>query len=146
MKKIKLNTVVIIAAAMSIIGLVDAFYLSYARYTSSDIACSLMGGCNIVAASPYSVVFGMPLAYLGVLFYFGMLGLLLLVWMRVRIQHVKNILLWFTAFGVFSSIYFIYVQGVLIKAFCMYCLISAGITFFLLGLAFLLDKKIEEKV
>jgi uncharacterized membrane protein len=143
MNIMKTNTILAVAGTFSIIGFLDALYLSYARYTSSDIACSLMDGCNVVAASEYAVMLGVPLAYAGVLFYIGMIVLLGLIWRRVHTKLVKDALLIFATFGALSSIYFIYVQAVLIGAFCMYCIISAIITFLLLGFAFLIDEKVK---
>jgi len=127
-----------VALVLSTVGLIDAAYLSYARATHSALNCSILNGCNIVAASPYAVLFSLiPLAYLGLLFYTALVVMLLT-------QRLWEPHLWRLAFfalaggGAVASVYFLYVQFFLIRAVCIYCLLSAGISFALCGVAYLL--------
>jgi len=106
------------------IGLLDSGYLYWARITGSDLSCSILEGCNQVAQSPYSVMFGVPLSLWGVLFYTFIIGATLLLIGEER-TVVRRLLLFASIFGFLSSIYFVYVQASLIGAFCMYCIISA---------------------
>ncbi len=127
-----------IIVALNVVGLADALYLSYARYMHVDLPCSITnGGCSIVAASPYAVMFGMPLAYLGVAFYSIMLVTVLISVYKPQIYKIKEILLILSVFGALDSLYFLYLQGYVIGAFCIYCIISAGITFVLLPLVYI---------
>ncbi len=141
MQNIK-DKLLLIIVALGAIGLVDALYLSYARYAHVSVPCSITnGGCSIVAASPYAVMFGVPLAYLGVLFYLGILLLSILLVFGSKIKYLKELLLLLTIFGAIDSLYFLYLQGFVIKAFCIYCIISAVITFLLLVAASILNNK-----
>jgi uncharacterized membrane protein len=119
-----------IAFALTIVGLMDALYLSYARYMSVDLPCSITnGGCSVVAASPYAVMLGVPLAYLGVLFYLIMFGALSAYVYKPSIKYIREAILTIAIFGALDSLYFLYLQAYVIKAFCIYCIISAVITF-----------------
>ena len=116
---------------LSIVGLLDALYLSYARYMHIDLPCSITnGGCAVVAASPYSVMFGVPLAYLGVAFYIAMLAVSVLLHFKPNIcKYMFELVFLVVTFASLDSLYFLYLQGFVIKAFCIYCIISAVITF-----------------
>jgi len=132
MKKYTLQIIQVVAS----IGLIDALYLSYSRYTGINLPCSITdGGCAVVAASPYAVLFGMPLAYLGVLFYIAIL-ILTCLYKYFKTDIFKHILIGAIVFGALDSLYFLYIQGFVIGAFCIYCIISAIATFILLAPAY----------
>src|SRR5436309_422444 len=66
----------IVMILLASIGLADAFYDSHAIFTGRPLWCPPpINGCNIVAASAYARVFGLPLGYLGVVYYTFMLVL-----------------------------------------------------------------------
>jgi uncharacterized membrane protein len=115
------------------IGIVDAFYDSYAIYTGQLLWCPPpIDGCNVVANSPYARIFGVPLGYLGVIFYLYMFALAALLIFDPLSRGLRLGALLYAALGLSGSIYFMYVQFTFIHAFCIYCLISAVLTFFLL--------------
>ncbi len=121
---------VAIIIGVALIGLVDALYLLAHRITGEPITCGLSGGCNVVAASPHSVVFGVPLSLLGVIFYFG---IIILVGLRTSVMRklVERVVTYTTALrlyacaGLISSAYFTYLQAFVIQAWCQYCILSA---------------------
>lgn len=132
----KAKYLLVAISVLATVGFIDALYLSYARYTHTTLSCSILDGCDIVAGSPHSVLFGMvPLAYVGLLFYAFVLFVCALLWIRWRERFTRTILVIVASAGALSSLYFVYVQAVLIKAFCLYCLISAGVSFLLCGCA-----------
>ena len=118
------NTVLIIAL---LVGLVDAIYLMYSYLTANPVNCFLFDGCGAVSASPYSKPFGIPLSFLGTAFYFGMLVLVLLN-LKLKRSLISNLILVGAVCSFVASLYFTYLQGFVIQAFCVYCLISAGAT------------------
>lgn len=118
------NTVLIIAL---VTGLIDALYLAYSYITANPVNCFLFDGCGAVSASPYSKPFGIPLSYLGSLFYFGML-VIVTINLKYKIKLLSNLALLGALLAFASSLYFTYLQGFVIEAFCTYCLISAGAT------------------
>jgi uncharacterized membrane protein len=124
---------VVIILVTALVGLVDALYLLAHRISGEPIACGLTGGCNIVAASPHSVIFGIPLSLLGVVFYFGIIVLVTLrtfplrAWIDTHCSYV-SLLKIYACIGLCSSIYFTYLQAFVIRAWCQYCILSAFTT------------------
>lgn len=122
--------------AFALIGIADAFYDSYAIYTDQLLWCPPpIGGCNTVAGSPYSRIFGVPFGYFGLVYYLAMFGLAALLAFDPFSRGLRLGALLYAAIGVSSSIYFMYVQFTFIHAFCIYCLISAVLTLLLLIVA-----------
>ena len=127
----------VITGLFSFIGIIDSGYLSYTRFTGTEIVCDAFGalsGCNEVAASPFSEFLGIPLAYLGLAFYLAIFVLSIVLFFK-RNEDLKQLLLAFTAVGFLSSMYFMYLQAYVIFAFCIYCVISAITSTLLLGIA-----------
>ena len=54
------------AALSSLLGLLDAAYLALERVTGGPIACPVGGGCETVQSSAYALLFGVPVAFIGV--------------------------------------------------------------------------------
>ena len=89
-------------------------------------------GCNIVAASPYARIFGMPLGYFGLVYYLYMCGIVALLALDPFSRGLRLGALAYAAIGVFFSAWFMYIQFTFIHAFCIYCLMSATLTLLLL--------------
>jgi len=121
--------------SVALIGIADAFYLAHASYTDSSLACALLEGCNIVAKSPYSHVFGTPLSYFGLIFYLYMFAVAALLAYDPHSRGLRVGALIYSFVGVCYSAYFLFLQLVVIKAVCLYCLISSLTTLVLLCLA-----------
>lgn len=135
------RTIWIIGGTLAFLGLVDALYLSYAHLTQNPLACSILEGCAIVANSPYSKIWGVPIAYLGVFYYIGMLKIAF--WTNIVPSLAtagRRLFVWGAILGALASLVFVYIQYTYIGAFCIYCLLSAVATW-LLGLcAYMLTK------
>jgi uncharacterized membrane protein len=119
--------------ALALVGIADAFYDSYAIYAGQLLWCPPpIDGCNVVANSPYARIVGVPLGYLGLVFYLYMFGLAALLAFDPFSRGLRLGALLYAALGVCSSIYFMYVQLTFIHAFCIYCAVSAVLTLLLL--------------
>ena len=117
---------------LALIGVVDASYDSYAIHTGQLLWCPPpIDGCNTVASSPYARMFDVPLGYLGVVYYLGTCGLAALLTAAPFARGLQLGALAGAAIGASFSLYFIYVQFNFIRAFCIYCLISAALTLIL---------------
>jgi uncharacterized membrane protein len=125
---------------VSLVGIADSSYLSHAAVTGSPLNCSVFDGCNIVAASPYSKVYGIPLALFGLVFYIVALGLTASMLTMDSRGLRKAVFAWSIA-GVLFSAYFMYLQYFKIEAICLYCVISAVATVLLLICSSLLLKQ-----
>lgn len=133
----KKNMLFIALLALALIGFVDSYYLASSAATDTPLICDIGGGldgCNEVAQSPYSKVFGIPLADFGMLFY-GLLFLVTVAAWRFSHRWLPTILLSLTFVGAAASVYFVTLQFFVIKAFCIYCLISAVVSWLALILA-----------
>lgn len=133
------NVLLAILVALALIGFVDSWYLAQSAATNTALVCDIDGldGCNTVANSPYSRVFGVPLADFGLVFY-GVLLLASVAGFRLSNRRFFRGLLALAIVGALLSVYFVYVQFMLIEAVCIYCLISAATSWFSLGVAAIL--------
>ena len=109
------------------IGFIDSSYLSVLHYKNIIPPCSVLGECEAVLTSRYATTFGVPNALLGVFYY---LVVVVFSVLYLDTKQAKYILAAVAAIAVGSvfTLWFIYLQAFVIKAFCGYCLLSAGIT------------------
>jgi len=120
------------------IGFADASYLALTHFLEIPASCGPLRGCEIVTQSMYSMFLGIHLSYVGVIYYTGaaVLSQLLLGNHRYRWWVVR-----YSGLGALASIWFIYVQWGLIGAWCMYCLVSVAVAFFLFTISLLAWRK-----
>lgn len=131
------RTLTKIIVFVALVGFGNAAYLFYKYYMGESLSCGLLEGCNIVAASPYAKVFGVPLSLFGVVFYAAMIALSF-VMLVIPNARAALWILGAAALGVLFSTYFVYLQFYVIDAICIYCMFSALISGVLLLLALLL--------
>jgi uncharacterized membrane protein len=121
----------------ALIGIGIAFYDSYAIYSGLLLWCPPpIDGCNIVAYSPYARIFGVPVGYIGLVFYLFMFAIAALLALDPHSRGLRLGALLYTAIGLSSLLYFMYITVTFIHAFCIYCLISAVMTILLFIAAF----------
>ena len=122
-----------VITGLSFLGLLDASFLTFKHYVGGDIKCFVVSGCDVVVNSQYSILFGiLPLALLGVVFYFTALLLAFLV-SETDSKKLKRLLWGWSGLGVLSSMWFLYVQAFVLKAYCFYCLLSIVNTILIFG-------------
>ena len=124
-----------VMTVVSFVGFLDATYLSAKRIQGLVPSCTLLKGCEVVTTSSYSTLASIPVAFLGVAYY-GVLFLVLLAYIDRRTPLLLIIAARLTIVGLIASAYFIFVQIFLIKALCLYCLMSAvsSTVLFVLGM------------
>ncbi len=121
--------------AATLVGIADTLYLSYFAYLNIVPGCAI-GGCEIVLTSEYSKFLGVPLAYLGLVYYAYMLCLAVLISLEPNSKVLARAAVLYSGVGLLLSLIFeFYIQAVLIGAMCLYCGISALTTLFLFGIA-----------
>ena len=134
-----------IMAGVATVGAVVTAYMTYTKLTGSSTACPIEG-CNIVLTSPYATVFGLPLALFGFLAYVAM-ALFAVAPMLLNSPDQKRLredverwtgllLFWGAAAMVVFSGYLMLLLVFVIKAVCIYCVISAicSATLFILSI------------
>jgi uncharacterized membrane protein len=112
----------------SIIGLLDAGYLSYAKITETNLYCTPgLGNCATVNASQWSTIFGIPVAFLGFASYLAIL-LLMIFGKKIRIVALYQHYLFFfiTLVGVLFSGYLTYIEAAVLHTYCQWCILSAA--------------------
>lgn len=126
----------------SLIGFIDAGYLTVAHYQHVSPTCSIVAGCDVVTTSKYSEIFGIPVALLGTLYYLTIF-ILSLIYFDIRAYWVKKWMPYVTIVGLVASAYFVTIQLFILKSICLYCLASAATStiLFILGLKLLTYKK-----
>ncbi|MEO8433800.1 MAG: vitamin K epoxide reductase family protein [Pyrinomonadaceae bacterium] len=121
-----------IAAAVALIGLGDAIYLTVEHVTGQSVRCTLISGCSEVLSSSYAVVAGVPLAGLGCVAYFTAFSLATLAAFGYR--FAGKLLTVMVGLMLLETLWLLYVQAFVIRHFCQFCLLSALVTFVLTGL------------
>ena len=113
------------AIALIIIGLLVSVYMTIYKITSNDSMCIGSKDCSVVNASRYSEVNGIPVALIGV---GGYAALLAILWLERRPGYFRQngTMLFFglSLTGFLFTVYLIFVEIALIKAYCPFCITS----------------------
>lgn len=113
------------ALTLTIIGLLVSIYMTIFKITSNDKMCIGSKDCSVVNASRYSEVNGIPVAVIGVA---GYLALLAAQWLERKpgFFQQNGAMLFFalSITGFLFTLYLIYVEIALIKAYCPFCITS----------------------
>ena len=116
-----------LAIILTVIGLLVSIYMTIYKITSNDRMCVGSGDCKTVNASRYAEVYGIPVAVLGVIGYSAILAVLLLQ-RRSQVDFIQQngALLFFglSLTGFLFTLYLIFVEVALIKAYCPFCITS----------------------
>ncbi|OGG37491.1 hypothetical protein A2110_02775 [Candidatus Jorgensenbacteria bacterium GWA1_54_12] len=121
------------------LGISETAYLVKKRRLAEKPVCLIGEDCGVVLTSKWSKMFGIPNDILGFVFYvsiaivtaFLVIGIEpLAVWDRIMKIMI--------AFGAGLSVFFTYLQWRVIKAWCLWCLMSA-VTTWLMGAILLIS-------
>lgn len=112
--------------ALAILGIVNSIYLLIYKYTSNDKLCLGSGGCATVNYSPYSEIYNIPVALLGIIGYAAMLAVLALErrWQLAR-ERGRLTLFGMSLVGLLFSAYLTYIEAAILHAYCPFCVASA---------------------
>lgn len=141
---------------LSIIGIADASYLTYEKFSGKIPVCGESFDCGTVLSSPYASIGPIPLSLLGVLFYFSILifGCLLVLeqdHLKIRLGtkisfSLKQLLILQASIGFGFSIVLIGIMAFVLEAWCQFCLISAATSTLIFILALLNQHLTKEKI
>ena len=132
---------IIFFTIVSFLGFLDATYLTAQHYMGAIPPCVITTGCETVLTSEHSVIFGVPTALWGAIYY------LLIFILAVLALDLKPEIIRFAAYlttiGFLASLYFVYLQFFVIKEICSYCMISAATStiLFILGMLVIIKYK-----
>ena len=121
---------------LAFFGIADTSYLAQSEKSGTPLICDVksLTGCNSVVSSPYSHIFGISLAELGLVFY---IVLFVLVVAEVRYSNyaLRRLIQLSSVVGFVAACYSLFTQLVILKAVCIYCMASVAISFLLLPCA-----------
>jgi uncharacterized membrane protein len=114
-------------ALVALAGLTDALYLTVEHLTGQSVRCMVVSGCDEVLQSSYATVAaGIPVAAVGAVAYFTVFSLATLA--AFGYDGARKLLTPLVAVMFLATLWFLYLQAFVIRAFCTYCLISAIVT------------------
>ena len=114
-----------ISLALAILGILVSVYMTIYKLTENPNMCLGNGGCSTVNSSRYAMIYGIPVAVVGV---GGYLALLAVLWLEPRAAFLaaNGTLVSFglALVGFLFTLYLIYVELALIHALCPFCVTS----------------------
>lgn len=113
-------------------GIVDSSYVTLHSAQGFVIPCGFAGGCEQVLNSPFSRIFGIPIAWLGLSFYVTVAATSLFAFFGFEKALRFSFAAAVPAFA-FTG-YLVFVQAYVLGAYCDYCLLSAILVSLILGL------------
>jgi uncharacterized membrane protein len=114
-------------ALVALVGMADAAYLTIEHLAGNSVRCMVVSGCDEVLQSRYATVAGgVPIAAVGLAAYFTIFSLATLA--AFGYDGARKLLTPLVAVMFLATLWFLYLQAFVIKAFCTYCLISATVT------------------
>src|SRR5258708_802559 len=129
---------------ISLFGIFDAGYITWNDARGIIPPCKPPFACGVVLGSSWSHIGPLPLSVLGI-FYYGViftLGILhfgeipVIRFSKKVLFRTKDLLLLLTVGGLFFTAYLVSIMAFVLKAWCLYCLFSAGFSLTLFGLVF----------
>jgi uncharacterized membrane protein len=104
-----------------LVGLLVSTYLAIIDVIGGSTLCLAGSDCDVVRASNYGQLLGLPVAVLGVGYFLAVVGAALLrsTWQPTLLQTLGGI-------GIGAAIVFVGLQAVALRAWCPYCLIADG--------------------
>jgi uncharacterized membrane protein len=122
-----------VSISLTILGVIDGIYLTWIKLSNTSAYCAGIGDCDTVNFSPYAEIAGIPVALLGTGAYLVILLLLLYetktAFMR---EYAPMGVFGLSLIGVLFSAYLTYVEIVILRAICPYCVLSAVLLVLLL--------------
>ncbi len=125
-----------VSVALAVLGILVSVYMTIYKLTENPNMCLGNGGCSTVNSSRYAVIYGIPVAVLGI---GGYLAILALLWMERRTsflsENITLVVFGLALIGFLFTLYLIYVELALIHALCPFCVTSQITMTVLFGLS-----------
>lgn len=141
MRNISLPIVILGLGGMGISG-----YLTYGYLVNTSIGCPFNANCDLVQASPYAYMWGVPVPLLGLLMYSAitLMGFFLLLkkhdWENALSLGIYGISLT----GVIFTAYLYYLEIFILHAFCSWCIVSSIVILFIFSLSLIYLSKYKQ--
>jgi uncharacterized membrane protein len=126
------RVIALLFLVFSLVGFLDATYLTIEHYRGAEVICGPLWDCQAVANSRYADIGGVPIALGGAIFYLAIL-LLSIAYFDTKRGRVLTIAAFISIPGFLASLILIYLQVFVLHALCFYCLLSALVSTALFG-------------
>ena len=110
----------LVLAALDLVGLAIAGYLSSVELRGEIPNCGPLHGCEQVALSEYSRIGGIPVAVFGVILSLVLFSLAI-AWWRIGDGRLLALHYGLSLLGVMFELYFTYLELFVIHAVCVWC-------------------------
>ena len=121
----RLSIIEITLGALAIIGLLVSVYMTIYKITSNDSMCIGSKDCSVVNQSRYAEIYGIPVAVFGILGYAAILAVLVLERNPGFFKQNGSMLLFgLSLTGFLFTLYLIFLEIAIIKAYCPFCITS----------------------
>lgn len=131
------RSILTLIVCLALVGIVTAVYDFWARSQGIPLWCPFAGtGCDTVQSSPYAVILGIPLSFLGILGFGAYVVLASVAWFpKGTVGKLSTEATYFCVYilaalnlvEVCSMLYFGYLQVAVIHAICSLCVFSAAL-------------------
>lgn len=122
---------VFVGLVIALVGFLDATYLTLKHFRREIPPCSIAEGCEQVLTSKYATLGPIPVALGGSVYYVVIL-LGLIAYLDSKNEKLLKVVSLATIAGLAASAYFFFLQAVIIKYWCQYCvgsIISSSLLF-----------------
>ncbi|MBI5031639.1 MAG: vitamin K epoxide reductase family protein [Chloroflexi bacterium] len=134
----------VLGALLSAAGLGISLYLFYSKISKSSIICTPGSECDVVNASAYSMLLGVPVSAIGAVGYLAML--VLAVWAFAKQADapmwLPNVRLVLASGGLFFAAYLTVIEAFVLHAYCIWC-VTQAIAMLGIFVALLFERRFE---
>ena len=120
---------------LSLVGIVDSFYLYYTKTRNKKIVCIIGQDCDAVVKSSHGKTFGIENTLVGILYYAMIIfyGIALILNRNIFKETIVYYFIVIASIGsVLFSIYLTAVQAFILKKWCEYCIVSSIVSMLIL--------------
>jgi uncharacterized membrane protein len=139
----KKPTILKVILALAVLGLLTSIYLLQEHYSEASGICDINEtvSCSLVNSSIYSMLFGVPVAVFGGIWF---IFLFALAWQAIRQEKLIPFLLAWNVLGLLFVVYLV-IAEILLRAICPFCTVVHIITLITFILSLILFKQLKKK-
>lgn len=121
------DIIAILFLLFGMLGFLDAAYLTLQHFRGAEMMCGPLGDCQSVAESRYAAIGGIPIALMGAVYYLAIF-FMAVAYFDTRQLRFLGIAAIGTVPGFLASVVLTLLQIFVIRAICMFCMLSAALS------------------